>query len=248
MARLVVKFESQVLREVPLGASPLTIGRAPDNDLHIDNLAVSDHHARLYTDGGKIIIEDLHSLNGTYVNDLRIDRTALRDGDTIQIGKYQLQLDTVHEISTTVADSVSGGRKLPAPYPSDTPTSTAGHPREPPPEAPLSPGADIIEEPSADRQHAPTLRVLRGRTDRSEYLLTAKLTVIGSSEVAAVRLLGWFAPAVAAQINRHPDGHYLGLGDRIPRLNGQPIQGPALLHDGDVIQIGSVRLQFSSPH
>ena len=54
MARLVVKFESQVLREVPLGASPLTIGRAPDNDLHIDNLAVSDHHAPVGRSVGKV--------------------------------------------------------------------------------------------------------------------------------------------------------------------------------------------------
>jgi pSer/pThr/pTyr-binding forkhead associated (FHA) protein len=247
MARLVVKFESQVLREVPIGARPLTIGRAPDNDLHIDNLAVSDHHARLYSEDGRMVIEDLHSLNGTYVNDLRVDRTTLRDGDTIQIGKYQLQLDTVHEIATTVADSVSGGRKLSLPNSSGTSAET-DDPREPLSEnAALSPGADVIEEPSADRQHAPVLRVLRGRTDRPEYVLSAKLTVIGSSQVAAVRLLGWFAPPIGAQINRHEDGYYLGLGDRVPKVNGQPVQGSTLLRDGDIIQVAGVRLQFTSP-
>jgi hypothetical protein len=77
--------------------------------------------------------------------------------------------------------------------------------------------------------------------------LAAKLTVIGSSEMSSVRLLGWFAPSVGAQINRHEDGYYLGLGDRIPKVNGQPIQGPTLLRDGDIIQVGRVRLQFSSP-
>jgi pSer/pThr/pTyr-binding forkhead associated (FHA) protein len=248
MARLVVKFESQVLREVPIGARPLTIGRAPDNDVHIDNLAVSDHHARLYAEGGKMVIEDLGSLNGTYVNDLRVDRAALRDGDNIQIGEHQLQLDTVHEASTTIADGVSGARKMPAPKITDTAALDAPGQRELLRQSAVaSAGTEALPTPLADLQHAPTLRVLRGRTDQREYILAGKLTVIGNSEMASVRLLGWFAPVVGAQINHHSDGYYLGLGDRVPKLNGQPIQGPTLLRDGDLIQIGRVRLQFSSP-
>jgi predicted component of type VI protein secretion system len=247
MARLVLKFESQVLREIPIDERPLTIGRAPENDIHIDNLAVSDHHARLSSENGKIVIEDLGSLNGTYVNDLRVDRAVLRDGDNIQIGKHQLQLDTVHEIATTVADSVSGGRKSPAPKLTKETTGHAEEQRELRQNAVSSTGAEKVEEPPADFLHAPTLRVLSGRTNRREYALTAKLTVIGTSEVAAVRLLGWFAPVVGAQINHHEDGYYLGLGDRAPKLNGQLIQGPTLLRDGDVIQVGRVKLQFSPP-
>jgi hypothetical protein len=92
----------------------------------------------------------------------------------------------------------------------------------------------------------PILRVVRGRTDKKEYMLAAKLTVIGASESASVRLLGWRAPAVAAQINRHKDGYYLGLGDCIPEVNGHPIQGSTRLGDGDVIDLGRIRLLFSS--
>ena len=245
MARLVVKFESQVLREIPIGDRPLTIGRAADNDVRIDNLAVSDHHARLYAEGEKMFVEDLGSLNGTYVNDLRVDRAVLRDGDNIQIGKYQMQLDTVHEISTTVADPVSAPRKAPAAK-LEASAASAGNRNELLGKSAAPPGANI-EELAPDLTHAPKLRVLGGRTDQREYLLAAKLTVIGSSEIALVKLRGWLAPAVGAQINRHPDGYYLGLGDRVPKLNGQPIQAPTLLRDGDVIQIGNVRLQFSSP-
>ena len=95
-----------------------------------------------------------------------------------------------------------------------------------------------------DAAHAPRLLVLRGSTDRDEYSLLAKLTVIGSSDIAVVRLKGWLAPAVAAQINHHPDGYYLGLGDVVPEVNGRPIQGVTLLRDGDIIQIGRVRLEF----
>ena len=47
MPKLILKFEAAVLKEVVVGARPVTIGRAPDNDIQIDNLAVSSHHARV---------------------------------------------------------------------------------------------------------------------------------------------------------------------------------------------------------
>ena len=50
MSRLVLKFEGAELKEVPLGTRPVTIGRAPDNDIPIDNLAVSNYHARVYVE------------------------------------------------------------------------------------------------------------------------------------------------------------------------------------------------------
>lgn len=103
----------------------------------------------------------------------------------------------------------------------------------------LSPPAPPTPKPA-------TLRVLRGRTDKGEYVLASKLTVIGCSDLASVRLLGWFAPQVAAQINRRDDGYYLGLGDRIPKVNGQPIQRSTRLRHGDIIELGRVRLRFSS--
>lgn len=248
MARLVLKFESQVLREIPIGMGPLTIGRAPDNDVHIDNLAVSDHHARLYAEGNKMVIEDLRSLNGTYVNGLLVNRATLRDGDNIQIGKHILQLDTVHETSTTVADGVSGARKAPTPDTEDSAAYDSQERRKLLRQSALAAAStDALAAPSIDLLHAPTLRVLHGRTDQPEYHLVGKLTVIGSSDMASVRLLGWLAPVVGAQINHHEDGYYLGLGDSVLKLNGQRIQGPTRLGNGDIIQIGRVRLQFSQP-
>lgn len=227
MARLVVKLESQVLREIPVSRLPLTIGRADDNDVMIDNLAVSDHHARLCAEGDKLMIEDLGSLNGTFVNDVRVQRAALRDGDSIQIGKHQLQLDTFYEASTTIADGVSSGRNTP--------------------EAAILAETGDESASGLNLARAPTLRVLRGRTDHHQYIIAGKLTVIGRSEMAAVKLTGWFAPVVGAQINHHADGYYLGLGDSVPKVNGKAIQNPTLLRDGDVIQIGRVQLQFSLP-
>jgi hypothetical protein len=62
--------------------------------------------------------------------------------------------------------------------------------------------------------------------------------------MASIKLRGWFAPKVAAQVHKHDDGFYLGLGDRVPRINGAAIVGPTRLNDGDIISVGRVRLSF----
>ena len=67
----------------------MTIGRAPDNDIPIDNLAVSNYHARVYVEAGSLVVEDLNSLNGSFLNDIRVERAMLKDGDTILIGKHR---------------------------------------------------------------------------------------------------------------------------------------------------------------
>jgi hypothetical protein len=68
-----------------------TIGRSPDNDVFLDDVTVSRKHAVLEQDGGEFRIEDLGSLNGTFVNRRRIDSaTRLESGDEVQIGKYRL--------------------------------------------------------------------------------------------------------------------------------------------------------------
>ena len=68
-----------------------TIGRSPDNDIFLDDVTVSRKHAVLVESGGEIRIEDLGSLNGTFVNRRRIDSAIrLESGDEVQIGKYRL--------------------------------------------------------------------------------------------------------------------------------------------------------------
>jgi hypothetical protein len=94
------------------------------------------------------------------------------------------------------------------------------------------------------RMKVPTLVVLNGNTDQKEYVLTNRLTVIGKSGMATVKLKGWFKPQMAAQINQRDDGYYLGPGDKVPTVNGTPIPGPVRLSDGDLIEVSGVRLNF----
>jgi pSer/pThr/pTyr-binding forkhead associated (FHA) protein len=72
-----------------------TIGRSPDNDIFLDDVTVSRKHAVLLDENGEYLIEDLGSLNGTFVNRKRIDAgTRLESGDEVQIGKYRLSFIT----------------------------------------------------------------------------------------------------------------------------------------------------------
>jgi hypothetical protein len=72
-------------------AERTTIGRSPDNDIFLDDVTVSRKHAVLEQNGNQFMIEDLGSLNGTFVNRRRIESpTQLESGDEVQIGKYRL--------------------------------------------------------------------------------------------------------------------------------------------------------------
>jgi hypothetical protein len=67
-----------------------TIGRSPDCGIFLDDVTVSRRHAAIVHRDDAWLIEDLGSLNGTFVNRRRVDSAALQDGDEIQIGKYRL--------------------------------------------------------------------------------------------------------------------------------------------------------------
>jgi predicted component of type VI protein secretion system len=237
MSRLVLKFEGAVLKEVPLGTRPVTIGRAPDNDIPIDNLAVSNYHARVYVEAGSLVVEDLNSLNGSFLNDIRVERAMLKDGDAILIGKHHILVDQMHD----AALPVDGWRKAPAPRVNETMVLDTRERREMFEQAVA---AGERSQLSPERLLVPTLIVVRGRTDAKEYRLSGKLTVIGRSDMATVRLRGWFTPSLAAQINKHDDGYYLGRGDLVPKVNGVEIGALTKLNDGDVIEVGRVRLNF----
>lgn len=237
MAKLSLMFEDKLVKEVPIGNRPVSIGRSPDNDLPVDNLAVSTYHARVYVEAGRLVVEDLDSLNGTFVNDLRVERATLHDGDSIWIGKHHIKVDA----SGDTAIPWDSGRKTAAPKINETMVLDTKVRRDM-----LQQAAALGERSqfSPGRLKMPTLVVLSGKVNQKEYVLTNRLTVIGKSPMATVRLQGWFKPKMAAQINQRDDGYYLGTGDDVPFINGTRIQGPVRLNDGDLIEVSGVRLNF----
>jgi pSer/pThr/pTyr-binding forkhead associated (FHA) protein len=237
MAKLSLMFEKRLVKQVPVGGRPVGIGRSPDNDLPVDNLAVSNYHARVYFDSGRLVVEDLDSLNGTFVNDLRVERATLHDGDSIWVGKHHIKVDASGEAS--IGPDVE--RKASAPRINETMVLDTKQRR------------DMLQQAAArgersqfavGRLKMPTLIVFSGKTDQKEYVVTSKLTVIGKSKMATVRLNGWFKPQLAAQINQKEDGYYLGAGDKVPSVNGKRISAPVRLSHGDIVEICGVRMNF----
>jgi pSer/pThr/pTyr-binding forkhead associated (FHA) protein len=236
MAKLSLMFEAKLVKEVPIGGRPVTIGRSPDNDLPIDNLAISNHHARVYFEAGRLVVEDLDSLNGTFVNELRVERATLHDGDAIHIGKHHIKVDA----SGDAPVPWDSGRKINAPRINETMVLDTKERREM-----LQQAAAMGERSQmGTRLKMPTLIIVSGSSDRKEYVLTNKLTVIGKSKMATVKLRGWFKPALAAQINQRDDGYYVGPGDKVPTVNGTRIPGPTRLSNGDLIEVCGLRMNF----
>ena len=91
MARLVLSLDSQVMAEYNMNKERYTIGRLPDNDIRIDNAAVSGHHSLIINILNDSFLEDLNSTNGTYVNGKLIKKHALQHGDVITVGHHQLR-------------------------------------------------------------------------------------------------------------------------------------------------------------
>ena len=88
MARIILMFNKQVIKEYPFLEDSVTVGRNEDNTIAIENLAVSGYHARIDKTGSDFILTDLQSTNGTFVNDKKVVTHKLSHGDNVIIGKH----------------------------------------------------------------------------------------------------------------------------------------------------------------
>lgn len=243
MAKLILKFEAAVLKEIPLQKAVIIIGRAPGNDVVIDNLAVSGQHAKLLLDQDHYVVEDMSSMNGTFLNNQRIRRSLLKDGDEILIGKHTLVYKEEGGVPAAAQAPVARTQQLEPPAASATVVLDTKKRREF-----LAQATAIATEGAASesKEKLGCLVVLDGKTDQREYILTSKLCVIGKSEMATVKLKGWFAPKVAAIINRREGRYDIAPSDKAGvKVNSESLSAPRELKEGDLIQIGKVKLQFN---
>lgn len=110
MPKMIISLDGVVLREVQLTKDRVTLGRRPYNDVVIDHLAVSGEHAVLQMSGSQVLIEDLNSTNGTYINGKAVKKQLLSDGDVIEIGKYRVQY--VSEETAPTASALNASVKV----------------------------------------------------------------------------------------------------------------------------------------
>lgn len=233
MARIVLKFKELVLKDFPLLDGGKTIGRAPGNDIVLENLLVSGHHARLDQAGKDYVLTDLQSKNGTYVNGTRITSAKLKHGDQILVGKHTL----VFELNAAEASSAGQDMTEATMF-----VGSAGAvPSKPPFQVGAPPGVTL--EPA----HAEPLGVVSYLSGgKGEYELTKKLVKIGKGEEADIQIGGFLTPKVAATISKRPTGYHITpMTGRVKvRVNGTPVDGSHRLKEFDTIEVGAVMLQF----
>ena len=121
MAKLIVMFKDQTLREVHVGNETIKVGRDSSNHIHLENPAVSRFHAEIYRQGFPFFVEDKNSTNGVHVNDVLINwKSGIKDGDRVTIGKHTLVFreesadhPDKHQVSLTDIDgtiALAGGK------------------------------------------------------------------------------------------------------------------------------------------
>jgi pSer/pThr/pTyr-binding forkhead associated (FHA) protein len=243
MAKLYLKFENSVLKEITLNQAATSIGRLPDNSLQIDNLAVSGHHARITWEADHYQIEDLGSLNGTYVNNERVGKAKLRHCDVVKIGKHEIEFKNEGPalFSAVAAKTGPAAPKLEATVMLDTRQAQEMHAGKPF-YAPAAMAAAAI--PAKER--VGMLSVIEGKTDHEKYVLTSKMTMIGKSSMASIRLKGLFAPKSAALISKRDNKYFIAPEHKVKlRINGEEVFSQRELAPGDVIEIGKMKAAFS---
>jgi pSer/pThr/pTyr-binding forkhead associated (FHA) protein len=235
MARLVLSLDGQILAEYNMNKERYTIGRLPDNDIRIDNPAVSGHHSLIINILNDSFLEDLNSTNGTYVNGKLIKKHAMQHGDVITVGHHQLRFVDQQE-SDPEQDEFEKTMVI-------QPSSQS--------EEKLRKVAQSVEQAAA--KVAPTakpegdqpvalpkakLQVLSGAFAGRELELTKALTTLGRPGIQV------------AAITRRAEGYFIvhvdsGKENDFPLVNGSAI-GPQArrLRDNDVIQLAGVKMGF----
>jgi predicted component of type VI protein secretion system len=267
-AKLSLQFHDKVLQEVALTGGVVTIGRQPDNLLRIDNPIVSGHHARIFWENNHYVLEDNESFNATYLNDRRVSRAVLSDGDVIVIGKHRIEFHSrtgKRDMSSTSATQdrttvwQAHVEKAAPPQLEATMVLDAGRLKEMMAKmakmaaaaAPVRPsGIALVPacEPAAVKgRQIGMVTIVAGRTNRRQYVLSSKLSVIGKSKMASIRLKRWFAPRVAASIHQREEGYFLvraAKNIRIKINNAVVTQSQQELKSGDRFEVAGIVGKF----
>jgi len=190
--KLEFSFNSSKLAEFLLDKEVMTIGRKEDNDIRIENLAVSGHHARILTIFEDSFLEDLSSTNGTYVNGKAIDKHPLKHGDVIVIGKHELQyVNDSKQFADDSEKTVLIRRKPPAPEVASAAVRSA------PAANPHTVEYEPTPAPQSGQFDSAKLQILNGKSAGRELPLVKASVKLGKSGAEVV------------QINKRPDGHFI---------------------------------------
>lgn len=214
MPKLMLKFEAAFIREIKLDKPSFTLGRKPDNDIVLDNAAVSGHHCKMYESGGTWFVEDLNSTNGTFVNGKKTLKCGLKAGDTVNLVKYSL----VYQDETAAPQAAAAPEQ---PLPQQRPKTAQG-------------ALEVLENPADDRKEfeLTALSTYIGKSAQAAIPYKSGGLFGGGPELAAVitmRPEGYYLNPIKEEYSKY---------------NGNPLKEKVMLKDDDTIEVGATRFRF----
>lgn len=243
MSKLVCTLDDRVINEYPLTKERISIGRRQNNDIVIDNLAVSGLHAVIVTIGKDSFLEDANSTNGTFVNLKPVRKHVLVDNDVIEIGRHQFKY--VHGSSkVTITPSTAPAKEEHA---GSTPLDKSPHTQPPSLKSliQMSRPMKSEEEPLSQTTPSPIaqanlpigkLRILNGSNGGKTLTLNKTLTTLGKPGSQVI------------VITKRTNGYFLSQveGDEHPSINGNPLHVLSYgLKNNDLLEISGIQMEFT---
>jgi pSer/pThr/pTyr-binding forkhead associated (FHA) protein len=226
MAEIIVKFEDKVIERVVTEKKRISIGRTNENDIVLENRAVSRKHAMIEFNNNAAVIIDNESLNGTFVNNRKISEEVLRNEDIVTIGKYAL----VYHTETTAGDDDMAGMDG---------TMVLNTKRQ----------KKLLENDRVERQivakYGGSVLVGEENAEFAEYRLDREVTTIGKAKFVHVKAKGFLVAGIQAKVVKENDGYYfvnLGKSGKT-KINGETVDR-SVLKNGDLVSVGKTTFKF----
>ncbi len=234
MIKLTLRLKNTQMEEFTFEKGKIDVGRSPENDIPIDNMAVSRKHAQIeLLEGRGYVLRDLHSSNGTFLNGAQIDAQdhPLQDGDIIGVGKFEIQVKGPGKTTQPSA-------KMAPIEPEGTVIFDAAR-HKPAPQA---------EASAPKAAHSPSVSAVKGPLQGKEFKITKEVTTLGNGPGDDIPAEGWFISSPQAKIHRQGDRFYIthtGGFFSTTKVNGSKIEKDHILKNKDEISIGRCTYLFN---
>ncbi|MDY6972925.1 MAG: FHA domain-containing protein [Thermodesulfobacteriota bacterium] len=232
MPTLILKFNDNIIGKSHLKTGEsVTIGRGENNDVVIENLAVSVRHAKVDSVDDGFLLTDLKSKNGSFINKQLVTSHWLKHGDVINIGKHTLVFEYDKGESRPAADV---GEDMDRTMMMDTNKYRDM----------LAKSSTKIATQMTEDGPVGALSFLAG--GEGDLELSKKLIKIGKQSSCDIVVSGLMMGQIAATVSKRPNGYYLSYvgGMSKPKVNGDTVKGSVMLKEFDVIEIGSIKMQL----
>jgi pSer/pThr/pTyr-binding forkhead associated (FHA) protein len=226
MPEIIVKYEEKIIERIVTEKKRISIGRTNDNDIVLENRGVSRKHAMIEFNSNAAVIIDNESLNGTFVNNRKINEEVLRDDDVIMIGKYSLVYHKEATQKGEKAVELDGTMVL----------NTKKQ-------------KELIENDKVEREivarYGGSVLIGEENADFSEFRLDREVTTIGKAKFVHIHVQGFFLSGIQAKIVQENGGFSISNLGRSgkTKVNGEAINR-CVLKNGDIVSVGKTTFKF----